>query len=129
MRPIFTLLYLVLSLGILFAQNNVKGDSHSASSNVIVKIEGLQSQWTKIENDATANTNTPTYGNENVTFNPTTNGIYINILNGSNKIKLLGLTGQLLLDGDLTQGHFFIPTRQGIYFLKINNKSFKVICK
>ena len=129
MRPSFTLLFLVLSMGILFAQSNVKGDTHSASSNVIVKIEGLQSQWTKNENDANTNTNTPIYGNENVTFSPTSNGIYINILKGSNKIKLLGLTGQLLLDGDLTQGHFFIPTRQGIYFLKINNKSFKVICK
>jgi len=27
------------------------------------------------------------------------------------------------------QGRFFIPTRQGIYFLRINNKSYKVICK
>jgi hypothetical protein len=48
---------------------------------------------------------------------------------GTNKIKLFALTGQLLFNGELSQGRFFIPTKQGIYFLRINNKSFKVICK
>jgi len=42
---------------------------------------------------------------------------------------LFALTGQLLWSGNLVQGRFFIPVRQGIYFLRINGKSYKVICK
>jgi len=129
MKRIFTIMFLFISIYSGFAQTGVKGDSHSAAQNVIVKIEGSQTSWMKNDNDATINTITDANGNENVSFSATANGIFINILSGTNKIKLFALTGQLLLNGDLTQGRFFIPTRQGIYFLRVNNKSFKVICK
>jgi hypothetical protein len=130
MKRINTFLFLVISIASLFAQTPVKSDSHSASQNVIVKIDGgLQTTWTKNETEGTASTSSSTSANENVSFSATANGIYVTISSGTNNIKLLALTGKLLLAGDLTQGRFFIPTRQGIYFLKVNNKSFKVICK
>jgi hypothetical protein len=118
-----------ISIGFLFAQSQAKGDSHPAYPNIIVKIDGTEPSWIKNDNDQSVNTNSTTSGTENVSFTATSNGIYVTILKGTNKIRLLALTGQLLLAGDLTQGRFFIPTRQGMYFLKVNNKAFKVICK
>jgi len=129
MKQILTLLFLFISISSIFAQSTVKGDVHSTAQNVFVKIDGLQTSWIKSENDGITSTNTVASGNENVSFSATANGIFVTIISGTNKIKLFALTGQLLLNGDLTQGRFFIPTRQGIYFLRVNNKSYKVICK
>lgn len=120
---------LVLFFANLFAQNTSKGDSRSLNQNTIIRIDGAPNGWIKGDNDATSGSNTAIFGNENVSFTTSAEGIYITIINGANRIKLFALTGQLLLDGELTQGRFFIPTRRGIYFLKVNNKSYKVICK
>ena len=120
MKQFIILLFTFLAVGSIFGQNNTQ--------NAIVKTEGAQNSWNKGENDANG-ANSQTSGTENVTFNATSEGIFVTILSGTNKIKLFALTGQLLLNGELKQGTFFIPTRKGIYFLKVNNKSFKVICK
>jgi len=129
MKRFFTFLFLII-LGIgLFAQNNQKGDLRSANQNTVIRIEGPQNGWVKGDNDASTGNSIPVAGNENVSFSATSDGIYITINSGTNKIKLYALTGQLLLNGDLTQGRFFIPERKGIYFLKVNTKSYKVICK
>jgi len=130
MKRILTLLFLFVSVGIIFAQNTAKNDSRAAGQATIIRIDGsTPNGWTKGDNDASVSTTQPTSGNENVSFNSTAEGIYITVSNGTNKIKLFALTGQLIFNGDLTQGRFFILTRKGIYFLKVNNKSFKVICK
>ncbi len=111
----------------LFSQTVTKGDVHTNASYVIKKIDGsTNSSWNKSDNETPSQT---TQTNEAVSFSANSEGIFITILNGTNKIKLFSLTGQQLLNGDLTQGRFFIPTRKGIYFLRINNKSYKVICK
>ena len=128
MKRLITILVLIITINSAFAQSGVKGDVHPATQNTIVRIEGYQSPYSKNDNDGTTII-TDASGNDNVSYNATTTGIYINIIRGTNKIKLFALTGQLLLNGDLTQGRFFIPTRQGIYFLRVNNKSYKVICK
>ena len=120
---------LMMFLANTFAQNASKSDVHSNNQNTIIRIDGAQNVWIKGEVDPTTGNNVPASGNENVSFIGTSDGIYITIISGSNKIKLLALTGQLLLEGELTQGRFFIPTRKGIYFLKINTKNYKVICK
>ena len=129
MKRILSFLFMCISVAGIHAQNAVKSDNHAAGQPGFIRIEGNQSGWNRGDNDASQGVNSPVSGTENVSFNGTSDGIYITINNGTNKIKLFALTGQLLLDGDLTQGRFFIPTRKGIYFLKINNKSFKVICK
>ena len=129
MKRIITLLLLIIiSIG-LFPQNS-KGDFHSSNRNIINRNDGKQYGWLKIDNDASSVSGTPALDNENVSFYSTSDGIYVSI-NSSviNKIKLYALTGQLLSNGDLSQGLFFSPTRRGIYFLKINNKTYKVICK
>jgi len=129
MKQLITFLLILIFVGLATAQNNSRVDLRGAVQNTIVKIDGSQNSFSKGENDASPGVNSQISGNENVTFSSTPEGIFVTILNGSNKIKLFALTGQLLLNGDLKQGSFFIPTRKGIYFLRVNNKSFKVICK
>ena len=130
MKIKITLLFLVFTVAVLFAQNNQKGDSHSANQNTLIRIEGsAQNGWVKGDNDTSTGTNTPASGNENVSYNATADGIYVTILGGTNKIKLFALSGQLLFNAVMTQGRFLITARTGIYFLRINNKNYKVICK
>ena len=116
-------------MGTLSAQNPAKSDQHPPP-NVVIRLEGsVQNGWNKNDTESVSKTNIQTAGNDNVSFNTTSEGIYISIIKGPNKIKLFALTGQLLLNGDLSQGRFFIPTRKGIYFLRINTNSYKIICK
>ena len=129
MKKTITLLVLLISVVTLFAQSAAKGDVHAATPFVVVRLDGSQNGWPKGDNDAATAPTVIVTGNESVSFSATTSGIFITIIDGTNKIKLFALTGQLLFNGDLTQGRFFIPTKQGIDFLRINNKSFKVICK
>ena len=130
LKRILTLLFLVIITSCIIAQNNQKGYSRSANQNPVIRIEGsAQNGWLKGDNDSSVGTSTPALGNENVSYNGTGEGIDVTILSGTNKIKLYALTGQLLFNGILTEGHFLIKARTGIYFLKINNNSYKVICK
>ena len=126
MKSLFCIL-IFFTTTLLFSQGVTKGDANASTSNVIKRIDGsITNTWNKSYNETSAPVNTT---NDAVSFSSNSEGIYVTILNGTNKIKLFALTGQLLLNGDLTQGRFFIPTRKGIYFLRINNKSYKVICK
>ncbi len=129
MKLILSFLFLCMSVAGILAQSATKSDNHTSNQTVFIRIEGNQNGWARADNETSQGAASAVSGTENVSFNGTSDGIYITINSGTNKIKLFALTGQLLLDGDLTQGRFFIPTRKGIYFLKINNKSFKVICK
>lgn len=129
MKQLITLLLVLIFGGLATAQNNSRVDMRGAAQNTIVKIDGSQNTWSKGDSDSPAGVNSQTSGTENVTFSSNPEGIFVTIISGTNKIKLFALTGQLLLNGDLKQGSFFIPTRKGIYFLRVNNKSFKVICK
>jgi len=129
MKQTLTLLFLIVYVATIFAQGSAKGDSRTGNQNTVIRIEGSQNSWSKSDVEGSSASNTQSSDNDNVTFNSTSEGIYISIIKGTNKIKLFALTGQLLLNGDLSQGRFFIPTRKGIYFLRIDNKSYKVICK
>ena len=130
MKRIITYLFLFVSTTAVFAQFTTKTDPHSVGQNTIIRIDGAsQNSWIK-DNDPSSNSNVPISGNENVGVYSNSEGIFVTILGGTNKIKLLRITGQLLLNCDnITQGKFFIQTKKGIYFLKINNKSYKVVCR
>lgn len=130
MKRLITLLFLITLVAGTYAQSNQKGDPRSANQNTVIRIEGsTQNGWVKGDNDASVGSYTPALGNENVSYSGTTDGIYVSIISGTNKIKLYALTGQVLFNGVMSQGRFLITAKTGIYFLKINNKSYKVICK
>jgi hypothetical protein len=130
MKRMATLTFLLAAFVCAFAQSSAKTDSHSAGQTTVIRIDGAtQNVWVRDNNDSPTPANAIVSANENVSFYSTSEGIYLTILSGTNKIKLFALTGQLLFNGDLTQGKFLIQNRKGIYFLKVNNKSFKVICK
>ena len=128
MKRIITLLFFIISITGIFAQNS-RGDSRSTNQNLSNRNDGTQIGWIKLDNDASNGSYLPATGNENVSYYATSEGIYVTIISGTNKIKLYALTGQLLSNGDLSQGHFFTSTRRGIYLLKINNRTYKVVCK
>jgi hypothetical protein len=115
---IFILFFLVLCL-IVIAQNKSTGDNRT----VVVKSEG----WNR--NDTDNSSQSPSVTVDGVTYIPKQDGILITLPRASNNVKLLAMTGEVVWSGDLVQGKFFIPTRPGIYFLRINNKSYKVVCK
>jgi hypothetical protein len=120
-------LFIIVSLFIItssFAQNGTKSETKVAIPSGVVKVDGDQSDWMKSESD-----NSQVQGNDHVSFTTTSEGINIMILTGENKIQLIAITGQSLLNGNLSHGRFFIPARKGIYILKINGKSYKVVCK
>lgn len=125
---------LLLSCFLIFtyslrAQYTTKGDLRYANQTFTIIEGNTQNEWVKGEVDTPPSSNNQTWANDYVSFNANSEGIFIIVNSGKNKVKLFALTGQMLLDGDLAQGRFFIPAKKGIYFLRVNTKSFKVICK
>lgn len=66
---------------------------------------------------------------EGISYIATKEGIQLILQVPVSNIKLFALTGEAVWSGSLVQGRFFVPTRPGIYFLRLNNKSYKVVCK
>ena len=129
MKALLLACYLFLFTYPVCSQNTNRNDARN-SNQIFTIIEGsAQNGWVKGEVDTPLTPNNQTMANEFVSFNASSDGIFITITSGRNKVKLFALTGQMLLDGELTQGRFFIPAKRGIYFLRVNTKSYKVICK
>jgi hypothetical protein len=84
--------------------------------------------WNKSENDFQQSSNKQTIA-DGIIFSSTNEGIFITLTKVSGNVKLFSLTGEVVWSGNLVQGRFFIPTKAGIYFLKVNSKSYKVVCK
>lgn len=66
---------------------------------------------------------------EGISYNANAEGILLSLAKPTGNVKFLTLTGEVFWSGNLVQGRFFIPAKPGIYFLRINNKSYKVVCK
>ncbi|MDO9154769.1 MAG: hypothetical protein Q7U47_13875 [Paludibacter sp.] len=120
MKQLFLFILLIVFTLSTLAQNKSTTDSRP----LVVKPE---SNWNKQENENNQNQQITTA--DGISFSTNSEGIFITLPTASNSIKLFALTGEIVWSGDLVQGRFFIPTRKGIYFLRINNKSYKVVCK
>ncbi len=119
-------LYLLVLVG-SFAMANLLPAQTNTNRPSIVKIEGT-GQFD--EKDEKANTiNQQVVSAEGFSYYTTVDGIYIYFPKTDNNVRLFALTGQLLWSGELVSGRFFIPTGQGIFFLRVNNKSYKISCK
>jgi len=66
---------------------------------------------------------------EGFSYSTTNGGIFLILPKAANNVRLFALTGQLIWNGELVSGRFYIPTGKGIYILRVNNKSYKVNCK
>lgn len=91
-------------------------------------VQKIENGWNKIENESPSITNLQTIA-DGISYSANSDGIFIILPKSTNNVKLLAMTGEVVWSGNLVQGRFFIPTRQGIYFLRVNNKSYKIICK
>jgi hypothetical protein len=100
------------------------------SSTLLAQNEQVRPAVIRIENPAKAEEPaTPIIVADGFSYYTTQNGIYLIFPKTNNNVKLVALTGQLIWSGELVSGRFYIPTGRGIYFLRVNNKSYKVSCK
>jgi hypothetical protein len=120
--------YLSILLGALFLFSVEISAQQEFNRPSVVKIEGeglLPVNTSK--KDTTVNQQV--IKADGFSYYTTAAGIYIYFPKPNNYVRLFALTGQLIWSGELVSGRFFIPTGEGIYFLRVNNKSYKVICK
>lgn len=94
--------------------------------NTVVKPDA---NWTKSDNETTPTTNQIISIAEGISYSTSLEGILLIMPKASSNIKLFALTGDVVWQGNLVQGRFFIPMRPGVYFLRVNSKSYKVICR
>jgi len=104
----------------------IQAQNKSASEHrpAVAKTEA----WNKADSENAPTSNAQTIA-EGIVFSTNSDGIFITLPKAVGNVKLFSLTGEVVWTGNLVQGRFFIPTRAGIYFLKVNNKSYKVVCK
>lgn len=121
----FYILFLSVLMIVFHAELPAQQDQNRPS---IVKIEGTE-QLSRLDTDRASSNNQQIFSVDGFSYYTTSSGIYIYFTRPNNNVRLFALTGQLLWSGELVSGKFFIPTGEGIYFLRVNNKSYKVSCK
>ncbi len=121
-------LCLILSLigMVCFMQINLMAQSYTKPSVLRIDTDAQfpeKNQFKNIQQNQSPNVK------EDFTYYTTSSGIYISFKNTNNDVRLFALTGQVLWSGELVSGKFFIPTGEGIFFLRVNNKTHKISCK
>ena len=118
---IFLLAALVVAPSVTLAQS----DQTRAS---VVKVEGA-GQFSATDADKAVPASQQVTIADGFSYYSSSGGVYLTFTKANNNVKLFALTGQLLWSGELVSGKFFVKTGEGIYFLRVNNKSYKVISK
>ncbi|OQB31746.1 MAG: hypothetical protein BWY08_00285 [Bacteroidetes bacterium ADurb.Bin174] len=124
----YRIYYISILLGALFLFSVEMSAQQELNRPSVVKIEGeslLPENTSK--KDITANQQV--IQADGFSYYTTAAGIYIYFPKPNNYVRLFALTGQVIWSGELVSGRFFIPTGEGIYFLRVNNKSYKISCK
>jgi hypothetical protein len=94
----------------------------------VIRIEG-SGQVARTDIDMPVNQGQVITVPEGFSYSTTNGGIFLILPKAGNNVKLFSLTGQMIWNGELVSGRFYIPTGKGIYILRVNNKSYKVNCK
>ena len=122
----YRIYYMSILLGVLLLFSVELSAQQGLSRPSVVKIEG-EGLLPVSKKDTTANQQI--IQADGFSYYTTAAGIYIYFPKPNNYVRLFALTGQVLWSGELVSGRFFIPTGEGIYFLRVNNKSYKISCK
>ena len=124
------IIYLFICLGFII-QVSADNKKPIIQGTPIIKIESNWANPATENSTTTASTNAPIIItiNEEISYYTSTEGLFITLSKPTSNVKLFSLTGEIVWKGNLVQGNFLIPIKQGIYFLRINNKSYKVIRK
>lgn len=104
------------------------GQSTEVKKASVIRIEG-SGQYSRQDVEMPANANQQMTSADGFSYYTTPGGIFLILPKPNNNVRLFALTGQMIWSGELVSGRFYIPVGQGIYFLRINNKSYKVSCK
>ena len=124
-RAFYILIFFVL---MVILQSELTAQSNDPSKTSVVKIEG-SAQFSRTDVESATMTNQQIITADGFSYYTTAGGIYLVFPKPNNNVRLFALTGQVLWSGELVSGRFYIPTGEGIYFLRVNNKSYKVSCK
>lgn len=119
------ILFLSVLMFLFQAELQAQQDQNRPS---VIRIEGA-GEFSRADSERSSTTNQQIIAAEGFSYYTTSSGIYMYFPKPNNNVRLFALTGQLLWSGELVSGRFFIPTGEGIYFLRVNNKSYKVSCK
>ncbi len=119
---------LILPVLMVVFPTELAAQSPDPSKTSVVKIEG-SAQFSKTDVERAATTTQQIISADGFSYYTTSGGIYLVFPKPNNNVRLFALTGQVLWSGELVSGRFYIPTGEGIYFLRVNNKSYKVSCK
>jgi len=122
-----TLYLIILMVPVFFASSAAFAQSDQTRASVI-KIEGT-GQFSRTDTERSVSSNQQVTVADGFSYYTSTGGIYLIFTKPNNNVRLFALTGQLIWGGELVSGRFFIQTGEGIYFLRVNNKSYKVSCK
>jgi hypothetical protein len=119
------ILFLFVLLFLSYAELPAQQDQNRPS---VIRIEGA-GEFSRTDTERSSTANQQIVSTEGFSYYTTSSGIYLYFPRPNNNVRLFALTGQLLWSGELVSGRFYIPTGEGIYFLRVNNKSYKVSCK
>jgi hypothetical protein len=119
------ILFLIVVMFSFLAELPAQQDQNRPS---VIRIEGA-GEFSRTDSERSSATSQQIISAEGFSYYTTSAGIYMYFPRPNNNVRLFALTGQLLWSGELVSGRFFIPTGEGIYFLRVNNKSYKVSCK
>lgn len=125
MHRTFYLIILMITLNLASSVAFAQNDQTRAS---VIKIEGA-GQFSRTDTERSVSANQQVIVADGFSYYTSTGGIYLIFTKPNNNVRLFALTGQLIWGGELVSGRFFIQTGEGIYFLRVNNKSYKVSCK
>lgn len=125
MHRVVYLIFLLASVAVAPSATFAQNDQTRAS---VVKIEGA-GQFLATDAERTVASAQQVTIADGFSYYSSSGGVYLTFSRANNNVKLFALTGQLLWSGELVSGRFFVKTGEGIYFLRVNNKSYKVICK
>lgn len=121
----FYILFVIVLMCSFLAELPAQQDQNRPS---VIRIEG-PGEFSRTDSDRSSATSQQIISADGFSYYTTSAGIYMYFPRPNNNVRLFALTGQLLWSGELVSGRFFIPTGEGIYFLRVNNKSYKVSCK
>lgn len=126
MKKMIHIAFLLFAVGVLLTPIGAQTPERSKVS--VVRVEGME-QVSKTDIEMPRIPADQLVVADGFSYYSNDGGIFLILPKPNNNVRLFALTGQVVWTGELVSGRFFIPTKQGIYILRVNGKSYKLSCK
>lgn len=121
-------IFIIIVISMTFLCTKVSFAQSEITKPSVVRIEGA-GQFPIPSSDKQTPTTQQIIYTDDFSYYTSAKGMYVYFHKPNNNVRLFALTGQLIWSGELVSGRFFIPLGEGIYILRVNNKSYKISCK